>query len=366
MARFTDLQEELSSIDVFIDELSELHEAGVLDQDAVSRGREHYEARRKEIESMLEGVKGGLSRSAVTRSSTVPIIAWIGIALFVAAAIVAAASVWDSVGSYGRLAMLALPAAGCYVAAHLLSRRPDTKRLGFVILAGANILLISTLVYIANEWDLGREEYWGQDVGFVISSFTVGLAAFWARRLNSNIYRIVAIIALTVALLVGNGLVYVQETQELNRRDEQFWQQWEKDHPFDEKQAQEGTWVDPYDTAEGKALMQEREDLNRRESSTGSGIIVLAGVLLVLFGGKVLRTRDQWVASPYLFGGTLMVIGALVSLNPEIIPGELDGFIPLLASLAILWYGLRSQQAPITLAAIVGFFPPLSGHCPSS
>lgn len=360
MARYTDLQQELDAMLRTEEELRDLSSKGVVDAAAVEAVRRHYDDRRAEIDAVLSGTKSGLSKSAVAKSSTVPVIAWIGIVLSVAAVIAAAASVWDTVGPWGRLAMLAVPALGCYVASHLLHRRPETERLAFMVLAGANVLLVSTLVYVANEWELGRDDLFGQDVGFAIATFTTGLAAFWARRLDSTVYRLVTVAALTVALTVGGGLIWANERIELNRRDEAFWSQWNEEHEGGKEVPVEGEWQDPYAYGEGKELADAREALARKESVVTVSLVVLAGLLVFAVGSRAIGKRGWRVANPYLFGGTLMPIGALVSLHPDVVPGELDGFIPLLVSLAVLWYGLRSQRGAVTIGAVAGFFPALT------
>ncbi len=355
MPHYADLQEELSFIARFEDELDEMRRSGTLDDASADRAQAHYESRRAEILSTLATAKGGLSKSAVAKSSTVPIIAWIGIALFVAAAIAAEASVWSSVGSWGRLAMLAVPAILCYIGAHFLDRRPETKRIGFVLLAGANVLLIATLTYVASEWKLGREDLHGQDVGTAISAFAMLLAWFWARRLDSNIYRLVAIGALTVALIAGTGLAFVGQRNALDTRDREFWSQYEGEFV---KSPTEN--FDPYnDTPEGKALQADREALTKRSSVTTVAVVAIAGILVLLSGARSQKNRGMRRSIPALFGGTLMVVLSLVALDPSVIPGDFDGFLPLALSLAAIWMGLRSQWGAVTLAGIVAFFPSL-------
>lgn len=357
MPRYADVNEELQAIELFEDEAAALAAGGVIDDSSVDAIRAHYAARRAEIASAVSDGRRGITRSAAASSTTVPIIAWIGIILVIGAAITIATYVWRDATSWQKVAILLVPAIAAYVISHLLYRQERTQRVGFALLGGANALLVSSLIVAAGEYKWGYDLYNGADVGVGISLFALALAVLWIVRLDSDFYRLVAIIALAVALTAGNSLLWSGPEAEVNAQVNAAWDEInqgapgvpEKDPNFDyaahEKRIAE--------------IEQPRVDLWKHKSMSHAGLFAGAGIAIVAFGAWLERRRNADDAKVYHYGGTGLFIIAFMLLNNDIIPSAYDSLIPLILSLVAVWFGLHTERGPFVLAGLTMFLPTL-------
>lgn len=357
MPRYSDVNEELAAIESFEEEAGRLAHDGVIDDASEAAIRAHYGVRRAQIQKALAEGGKGISRSAAASSQTVPIIAWIGILLVIGAAITVATDVWRDASSWQKVAILLVPAIVAYVISHQLDRRERTKRVGWVVLAGANALLVSALVVAASEYEWGIDRFNGNDVGLGVALFAVALCVLWIIRLDSDFYRLLGIVALTFALSFGVNLAWAERETAINERANVAYEQFNKEY---EKFLEENPDALAPDQQKAiDAIEAERTAMWKSKSISLTAVFAVAGALIVAFGSWLERARNAKDARMYHLGGAALFIVAFMVLQNDIIPTAFDSLLPLILSLLAVWFGLHTERSAFVLAGLLMFLPTL-------
>ena len=357
MPRYADVNEELAAIESFEEEAGRLAHDGVIDKASASAIRAHYDVRRAQIHRALAEGGKGISRSAAASSQTVPIIAWIGILLVIGAAITVATNVWRDASSWQKVAILLVPALASYVISHQLDRRERTKRVGWVVLAGANALLVSALVVTAAEYEWGIDRFNGNDVGLGVTLFAVALCVLWIVRLDSDFYRLVGIVALTFALSFGVNLAWTEAETAINDRANAAYDRFNKEYEKAIEANPEATYPDH--SKEIDTIEAERSAMWKRKSVSLTAVFAVAGALFVAIGSWLEKVRNAKDARMYHLGGTALFIVAFMVLQSDIIPTAFDSLLPLILSLLAVWFGLHTERSAFVLAGLLMFLPTL-------
>ncbi len=323
MARtFRDPQEELEFIGQVEDELAHLNAEGVIGTECVRNATAHYEARRAELSSALAGGGRIFSAEAIAKRGTVSWVAWIGVAIVLAAALVFTEQAWGVLLRPGRLAVLMGFTVALSAGAWLLYGKLAMRKTGLAVLSAGEGMLLISIAYAFDMYGFFGHAGIGPADTTVILAFGAALFAATAWKLDEPWMFYVA-----AGLAVGATQAGIEWGLYTFRKPLDAYL-------FDQKQWDHITYVTGWYTLVCNTL---------------------ASLLLIGAGWLYAVRRDWHHANPLVFSGVLWLIGTFAFIESSLLPGDYDGFIALALSIGLLWLGLARQKKALAIAATVGF-----------